>query len=46
MYVYKPSLELLSYLGVSSVQELPQFESIRKTLTEKMVSGEHTHDNN
>jgi segregation and condensation protein B len=35
-YVYKPTLSLLSYLGVSSVKELPEFESIKKTLEEKL----------
>ncbi len=36
MYVYKPSLELLSYLGVSGVSELPQFELMQKTLRDKL----------
>lgn len=36
MYVYKPTLELLSYLGVSSVSELPQFETVRQNLESKL----------
>lgn len=43
MYVYKPSLELLSFLGVSSISELPQFEDIKKTLEAKLV-GENQND--
>jgi segregation and condensation protein B len=40
MYVYKPSLELLSYLGVSSVADLPQFETLKKTLETKLSGQE------
>lgn len=43
MYVYKPSLELLSYLGVSSVSELPQFETLKTTLATKL-SGQESED--
>ncbi len=28
VFVYSPSLELLSYLGVSSVKDLPEFEKV------------------
>ncbi len=44
MYVYRPSLELLSYLGVSSVKDLPQFEVIQKTLETKL-SGQPQDEN-
>jgi len=35
-YLYKPTFELLSHLGVSSIEELPEFESI-KTKIEAFV---------
>lgn len=38
--IYKPTLELLSYLGVSSAGELPEFEKVRDTLTTKL-SGQN-----
>ncbi len=31
-FVYKPSLELLSYIGVKSVQELPEYDTIHKEI--------------
>lgn len=33
-YVYKPSMELLSYMGVKSVEELPDFEEVSKMTNE------------
>ncbi len=44
-YVYKPTLELLSYLGVSKVSDLPQFETIRNTLETKL-SGQPDQEGN
>lgn len=41
--VYKPTLELLSFLGVGSTEELPEFQSVKKTLAEKL-SGQSDHD--
>lgn len=35
-FVYTASHELLSYLGVSSIQDLPDFERIQKILQEKV----------
>lgn len=46
MYVYKPSLELLSYLGVSKVSDLPQFETIRNTLETKLSGQEKVENEN
>lgn len=42
--LYTPSLELLSYLGLSKISELPDFESIVKSLQEKVdqISNENT----
>lgn len=33
-YLYKPSLELLASLGVSKVEDLPDFEKVRKEIEE------------
>ncbi len=38
-YVYKPSLELLSYLGVTNRGELPRFEEIQDKLSGKVSEG-------
>jgi chromosome segregation and condensation protein ScpB len=32
MFLYKPTFELLSFMGVSNVQDLPNFEEIRKEI--------------
>ncbi|HWA31979.1 MAG TPA: SMC-Scp complex subunit ScpB [Candidatus Paceibacterota bacterium] len=32
-YIYRPSFELLSYMGVKSVKELPEYEEIEKAIT-------------
>ncbi len=37
--VYKPTLELLSYLGVGSASELPEFQKVRDTLAEKLTGS-------
>ncbi len=31
-FLYKPSLELLAFLGISNVTDLPDFESVRKDI--------------
>lgn len=36
-YVYKPTLELLSFLGVGSVNELPDFDEVKKTLETRLT---------
>lgn len=40
-FVYTASHDLLSYLGVSSISELPDFERIQKILQEKVMNLEH-----
>mgnify|MGYP003490965444 CR=1 FL=1 len=45
-YVYKPSLELLAYLGVSSVADLPDFERVKQSLTSKITNQEKDPTNN
>lgn len=37
VYVYKPTLELLSFMGVANVSELPQFEEIKSSLENKIL---------
>lgn len=31
-FLYKPSLQLLSYLGISKIEDMPDFESVRKDI--------------
>jgi len=31
-YIYKPTFELLSFLGVKSVQELPEYDAVNKSI--------------
>ena len=33
-FIYKPSLDLLSFIGVKSIEELPEFNEINKTIEE------------
>ena len=47
-YIYKPTFELLSYMGVKRVEELPDYESVNSSiesasqnLTEEMENGEN-----
>jgi len=37
-YLYKPSFELLAYLGVQNIKELPDFEKINNNLKENIES--------
>lgn len=46
MHVYKPSLELLSYLGVTSVGELPDFEELHKVLENKFLNQDSNNEDN
>ncbi len=39
-YVYKPSLDLLSYLGVTDRKELPRFEEVQNKLSERIEEDE------
>ena len=39
-YIYKPTFELLSYLGVKSVQELPEYNETNHNLNEVSVKME------
>jgi segregation and condensation protein B len=41
-YVYKPSMELLSFMGISSLNELPEFESVKVDIDNFMTLTEET----
>ncbi len=44
-FLYKPSFELLSYMGVRSVEELPEYETLNKEVTvaaEQEVKNENS----
>ena len=34
VFLYKPTFDLLSFLGIKEIQELPEYESVRKELAE------------
>lgn len=42
MFVYNPTFELLSYLGVTSVHELPQYDEVQREMNELLKSNEDT----
>jgi segregation and condensation protein B len=44
-YVYKPSLDLLSFLGVTSRGELPRFEEVQSKLEDKVNAEDRTEEN-
>ncbi len=39
-FVYKPTFELLSYLGLSKVEDLPEYESFRRELADRKAKKE------
>ena len=39
-FVYKPSMELLSYLGITSLENLPEYDTVRRTIEGFMGSKE------
>lgn len=41
-FVYKPSFDLLSYMGVKSVEELPDFGEVNKQIDSTIKDGEAT----
>lgn len=36
-FLYKPTVELLSYLGIKSIDELPEYEELRETLNKNLI---------
>ncbi len=44
-YLYKPTLELISYLGISKISDLPDYDMVRKDIEMfKNTEAEKTHD--
>ena len=39
-YLYRPTFELLSHLGITSVKELPEFDTVQENLTDFMRKNE------
>lgn len=44
-FLYRPTFELLSYLGVSKIEEIPEYEKIRKEF-EIVESSDESNDSN
>ncbi len=44
-FVYSPTFELLSYLGVSCVEELPEYEAVQKELQDLASDGVQEEEN-
>lgn len=40
-FLYKPTLELLSHLGISKIEELPEYENVRKDI--ENFKGQNVH---
>ncbi len=46
-FLYKPTFQLLSYLGITSIEELPEYVEIRKEVEQhekQEVASEQTHE--
>ncbi len=45
--IYKPTFELLSFMGIRSVEELPEYATVNPTITKEneKLTEEHTDDN-
>jgi segregation and condensation protein B len=41
-FLYKPTLELLSFLGVSKIEDVPDFESVRKDIENFKINDAQT----
>ena len=37
-YLYKTTLDLLSHLGISKIEELPEYEQVRKDIEEFKIN--------
>jgi segregation and condensation protein B len=42
---YKPTAELLAYLGVSKREDLPEFESVKDTILKKLLNQNEENEN-
>lgn len=48
-YIYKPTIDLLSYLGISKREDLPEYESVRNDIEnfiQNDISNEEENENN
>jgi segregation and condensation protein B len=46
-YLYKPTLELISYLGLSKISDLPDYDSVRKDIEQyKNIEGVKPEEDN
>lgn len=45
-FLYKPTFELLSYLGIKNVSELPEYDSAREELVKKEKAAETADETN
>ena len=43
-YIYKPTFDTLSYMGVTSVSDLPNYEKVRNELEETIKQEENNND--
>ncbi len=45
-FLYKPTLELISHLGLSQITDLPDYENVRKDIEvfKNHVTDEETHN--
>jgi segregation and condensation protein B len=40
-FLYKPTIDLFSYLGISRIEELPEYEAVRKEIAERQSALEN-----
>jgi segregation and condensation protein B len=43
-FLYKPTFDTLSYMGVTSIDKLPNYEAVRDQLEEVINEGKESHD--
>ncbi len=44
-YIYKPTIELLSYLGIKNINELPEYKELRESLDKTLIEVKKTDQN-
>ncbi|MEO8638193.1 MAG: SMC-Scp complex subunit ScpB [Candidatus Taylorbacteria bacterium] len=40
VFLYKPTFELLQFMGLSKIEDLPEYQSVRKTIEELKMNAE------
>jgi segregation and condensation protein B len=43
-FIYKPTLELISYLGIKDINELPEYQDLRQTLENSLKEQEKSNE--